>query len=126
MSLNFLPGADDRVTVPSISRFFPYPNPLYCVHNASCLVPRVSCIVYRASCILDCASCIVRRASFTTQRYPSYVYMFTDLKQLAKAEVFVGTFSSNVGRLVALLREAAGKSRKSSISIDRDWAPGRV
>lgn len=59
------------------------------------------------------------------QDYPAFVYMFADLEQLTKSELFVGTFSSNVGRLVALLREAAGKSRESSISIDRDWVPGR-
>lgn len=52
--------------------------------------------------------------------------MFADLQQLAAAEVFVGTFSSNVGRLVFLLREAGGlKNRTSSISLDDDWYPGR-
>lgn len=60
------------------------------------------------------------------QNYPSFVYMFADLEQLTKAELFVGTFSSNVGRLVALLREAAGKSRQSAISIDGAWLPGRA
>lgn len=40
---------------------------------------------------------------------------------LASADVFVGTFTSNVSRLVALLREGInGKPRDSSISLDKE------
>ncbi|CAN0541458.1 unnamed protein product [Scytosiphon promiscuus] len=52
--------------------------------------------------------------------------MMADLEQLAAAEVFVGTFSSNIGRLVAVLRDALGKPRSSAISVDTElWFPGR-
>ncbi|CAM9831289.1 unnamed protein product, partial [Sphacelaria rigidula] len=62
----------------------------------------------------------------TVQRYPSFVYMFADLHQLAASEVFVGTFSSNIGRLVYLLRKNNGKDGDSSISLDtQGWWPGR-
>lgn len=58
--------------------------------------------------------------------YGSFVYILADLEQLAAAELFVGTFSSNVGRLVMLLREDLGKPRNSTISMDRhSWYPGR-
>lgn len=46
--------------------------------------------------------------------------MFADLQMLSAANVFVGTYSSNVGRLVALLREGVdGHGRESCISLDR-------
>ncbi|CAM9749390.1 unnamed protein product, partial [Ascophyllum nodosum] len=61
------------------------------------------------------------------QSYAELVYMFADLHQLTHASVFVGTFSSNIGRLVALLRQNIGnKQASTTISIDRDgWNPGR-
>ena len=57
--------------------------------------------------------------------YASFVYLMADLDQMVAADVFVGTFSSNVGRLVLLLREAIGKERSSCISLDYDWHPNR-
>lgn len=52
--------------------------------------------------------------------------LLADLMQLAAAEVFVGTFSSNIGRLVAVMREADGKPRGAAMSVDTpDWHPGR-
>ncbi|CAM9899855.1 unnamed protein product [Ascophyllum nodosum] len=61
------------------------------------------------------------------QNYAELVYMFADLHQLTHASLFVGTFSSNVGRLVALLRRRIGQKRKrTTISIDKNgWTPGR-
>ncbi|CAM9350478.1 unnamed protein product, partial [Laminaria digitata] len=60
-----------------------------------------------------------------TQGYGSFVYILADLEQLAAAELFVGTFTSNVGRFVVLLREGLGKPRYSSISMDASsWYPG--
>lgn len=61
------------------------------------------------------------------QGYESFVYMFSDLQQLTLSEVFVGTFSSNVGRLVAVLRDSIHKDRSSAISLDRSatWTAGR-
>lgn len=63
----------------------------------------------------------------TQQGYGAFAYMLADFKRLVEAEVFVGTFSSNVGRLMVVLREAGGtKSRESSISVDTpNWWPGR-
>lgn len=55
--------------------------------------------------------------------YTSFVYLMADLEQLAAADVFVGTSSSNMGRLVFLLREGVGKERSSSISMDKAWTP---
>lgn len=52
--------------------------------------------------------------------------MFSDLQQLTLSEVFVGTFSSNVGRLVTVLREGIHKDRSSAISLDSPtWSAGR-
>eukprot|EP00904_Undaria_pinnatifida_P006339 jgi/Undpi1/2835/HiC_scaffold_14.g06212.m1 len=60
------------------------------------------------------------------QGYGPFVYMMADLEQMAEADVFVGTFSSNVGRLVAVLRDGLGKERSSAISMDTEhWWPGR-
>ena len=45
---------------------------------------------------------------------------------LSQANVFVGTFSSNVARIVVLLRESRGMERSSSLSVDvQDWFPER-
>lgn len=57
--------------------------------------------------------------------YASFVYLMADFQQLASAEVFVGTFSSNLGRLVALLRKGVGKASDSSLSLDFKWSPNR-
>lgn len=58
--------------------------------------------------------------------YGSFVYLFTDLHQLARADVFVGTFTSNVGRMVMVLREGFQKERTSAISLDKKyWFSGR-
>lgn len=59
-----------------------------------------------------------------SQGYRSFVYLISDLEQLSKAEVFVGTFSSNLGRHVATMREVNGKPRSSSRSADSPWVPG--
>lgn len=55
----------------------------------------------------------------------SFVYLMSDFEQMARADVLVGTFSSNVGKLVLLLREGVGKERSSCISLDNDWGPNR-
>ena len=60
------------------------------------------------------------------QTYGGFVYTVADLHQCTKADLFVGTFSSNLGRLLVLLRESVGlKSRDSAISIDQPWKAGR-
>lgn len=61
------------------------------------------------------------------QGFISLTYVFADLQQAVAADVFVGTFSSNFGRLIFLLRESAGKRRDSSLSLDDPiWWPGRL
>ena len=66
------------------------------------------------------------RALLPTQTYGGFAYTFADLHQCTRADVFVGTFSSNMGRLLVLLRESIGlKPRSSSISLDVPWWPGR-
>lgn len=53
-------------------------------------------------------------------------YLIAELQMMAGADVFCGTYSSNVGRLVVLLREALNLPRDSALSCDRpDWYAGR-
>lgn len=58
------------------------------------------------------------------QGYLSLVELIADIEKLSDSEVFVGTFSSNIGRLVTVLREFSNKKRESSISVDVNWFPG--
>ena len=64
---------------------------------------------------------ITTRSKF--QEYKSFVYLFSDIERLSNAEVFVGTFSSNMGRIVHIARESKNKPRNSSISLDVTWFP---
>ncbi|CAN0312629.1 unnamed protein product [Ectocarpus sp. 12 AP-2014] len=70
---------------------------------------------------------IERTATRTDKEtYADFVYTFADLQQLTAADLFVGTFSSNMGRLLVLLRESIGlKDRASAVSIDGPWRAGR-
>ncbi|CAN0020748.1 unnamed protein product, partial [Scytosiphon promiscuus] len=62
----------------------------------------------------------------TKMTYDRYVLLHTELAIMAAADVFVGTFSSNIGRLVYLIREGHGFARNSTISVDDpDWYMGR-
>lgn len=59
------------------------------------------------------------------QKYSSFMYLMADLEKLSDSSVFIGTYSSNIGRLVAIIREGNGKDRKSSISLDiKEWFAG--
>lgn len=59
------------------------------------------------------------------QGYSSFVTLVSDLNKLAHSEVFVGSFSSNLGRLVTVFREGNGKPRDSSMSVDvKTWFSG--
>ncbi|CAN0115382.1 unnamed protein product [Ascophyllum nodosum] len=61
-----------------------------------------------------------------TRDYDMHVVLFAELRMLAEANVFVGTYSSNLGRMVALLRESRDMPRSSSLSLDRNgWFPTR-
>jgi len=44
--------------------------------------------------------------------------LFLDLYHLCESDIFVGTYSSNIGRFVALYRNL-----KQSFSVDRNWNP---
>lgn len=47
-----------------------------------------------------------------------------ELQMLASADVFSGTFSSNMSRVVALMRHTLRKPEESTLSIDgRRWHP---
>jgi hypothetical protein len=50
--------------------------------------------------------------------YAEFVYIMSDIEQLVESDLFVGTMSSNVGRLVEVLRDGMGKPRNSSVSLD--------
>lgn len=54
------------------------------------------------------------------------VLLRVELQMLADAEVFSGTFSSNLGRIVALMRHTMRKPKESALSgDDPTWFPGR-
>lgn len=55
------------------------------------------------------------------RRYNRVADMLAEIEVMREARVFIGTFSSNLGRLVHGLRHA---SEESSISLDDRWAPG--
>lgn len=60
------------------------------------------------------------------QTYERYVILHTELAMMSAADVFVGTFSSNIARLVFLVREGLGFPRNSTISVDDPlWHLGR-
>ncbi|CAM9245302.1 unnamed protein product [Ectocarpus sp. 13 AM-2016] len=60
--------------------------------------------------------------------YEAMVLLFAEMRMLAGANVFSGTLSSNLGRLVALMRYSSQKPHDSTLSGDRPqrWRPGRV
>mmetsp|Transcript_9364 Transcript_9364/g.28210 ORF Transcript_9364/g.28210 Transcript_9364/m.28210 type:complete len:370 (+) Transcript_9364:216-1325(+) len=62
------------------------------------------------------------RASFE-ENYKATSKLIVEVELLSKANFFVGTFSSNVGQLVHLLRPY---KPESSISLDHSWAPGNA
>ncbi|CAM9810846.1 unnamed protein product, partial [Ascophyllum nodosum] len=51
--------------------------------------------------------------------YDFFVVWFAELEMLANADIFVGTFSSNVSRMLMVMRESNRLSRNTTISIDR-------
>lgn len=51
--------------------------------------------------------------------------MMADLDQMAAADVFVGTCTSNLGRLAMVLRDGLGKHNGTTISLDVPWFPKR-
>ncbi|CAM9580923.1 unnamed protein product [Hapterophycus canaliculatus] len=68
------------------------------------------------------------RIPTTTNRmtYDRYVILHAELAMMSAADVFVGTFSSNIARLLYLVREGLGFSRNSTISVDEpSWFAGR-
>lgn len=83
--------------------------------------------IFWASGGVDGGPEILRTATRTDKEtYAGFVYTFADLQQCTRADVFVGTFSSNMGRLLVLLRESIGlKPRSSALSLDGPWWPGR-
>ncbi|CAM9749320.1 unnamed protein product [Ascophyllum nodosum] len=96
---------------------------------APAIFPNVdnSTIFWAAGGVPDGPAVATVKTRTDKQSYAELVYTFADLHQLTHASVFVGTFSSNIGRLVALLRQNIGKKQASTtISIDRNgWTPGR-
>lgn len=66
---------------------------------------------------------IARASNVSThQTYELYVNLHAELCMMSEADVFVGTFSSNVARLVYLMRESNGFPRNSTLSVDElDW-----
>ncbi|CAM9288060.1 unnamed protein product [Ectocarpus sp. 13 AM-2016] len=58
--------------------------------------------------------------------YELYVGLHAELHMMSHADVFIGTYSSNIGRLVYLFREVNGLPRYSTHSVDDPtWHFGR-
>ena len=55
------------------------------------------------------------------RNYMKTITLLAELEIIRRADYFVGTFSSNVGRLAHILREG---DARTSISLDDRWAPG--
>lgn len=52
--------------------------------------------------------------------------LLAELHMLSEADVFSGTFSSNIGRMVVLMRETLHMPRDSAVSCGNDvWYLGR-
>ncbi|CDF38740.1 Alpha-(1,6)-fucosyltransferase fragment, family GT23 [Chondrus crispus] len=58
---------------------------------------------------------------YMKENYGRVVELLAEVEALRGAKVFVGTFSSNLGRLVHVLREG---DERNSVSLDDRWAPG--
>lgn len=60
------------------------------------------------------------------QTYEAVVLLMAELLMLAEADVFSGTLTLNVGRLVHLMRHTLNKPPESTVSADAPrWHPGR-
>lgn len=55
------------------------------------------------------------------RRYDDVVDLLTEIELMRRGRIFIGTFSSNLGRLVYLLRNS---DNRDSVSLDDQWAPG--
>lgn len=56
--------------------------------------------------------------------YDAVALLMSDLRMLARADVFSGTFSSNVGRMVTLMRKSLGKPRSAVAADKKRWRSG--
>lgn len=52
------------------------------------------------------------------QTYELWIGLHAELRMLSEAECFVGTFSSNIARLVFVMREVQGHPQNSTVSVD--------
>lgn len=55
------------------------------------------------------------------RRYDDVVDLIAEIELMRKARIFIGTFSSNLARLVYVLRST---DERDSVSLDDQWAPG--
>ncbi|CAM9383799.1 unnamed protein product [Ectocarpus sp. 6 AP-2014] len=66
------------------------------------------------------------RGAADRNSYEAMVYLRAELEMLAGSAVFSGTFSSNVGRMVALMRKTLDMPDESAVSVDFPaWFAGR-
>lgn len=60
------------------------------------------------------------------QTYDAVVDLLAELQVLAEADIFVGTYSSNIARYTVLVREANNFAQNTTGSVDKEfWFPGR-
>jgi len=70
------------------------------------------------------AHCLYR--SNAEERSRITLHLLATLEILSVADIFVGTYSSNVGRLTTVLRAAKGKHPSTAYSVDvPNWHSGR-
>jgi len=51
------------------------------------------------------------------------MYLLANLEAIKHSDVFVGSFSSEISRLVEILRATQGKHPSTGLSVDLDWFP---
>lgn len=101
-----------------------------------CFVKRFFCVFCGPFSLLELRNEILtsKRALYPSlppatdsQTYEAMVLLRVEMLMLAGADVFSGTFSSNLGRIVAFMRETSGKPRESALSSDVPlWFAGRL
>lgn len=71
----------------------------------------------------DEASWLDPATSSSSMRVSWTLEALSEMEVLADADMLVASFTSNMAKLVALLRGARGKARASAVKVDLDWAP---
>lgn len=99
--------ATDEGAIISRFRELVHPRPLYFVHDTTRRHGHVQAVQNRI---------------YPQENRARVVSFLAEIEALKRADYFIGTSSSNVGRVVHLLRE--GRDVGSSVSLDFQWGAG--